>query len=185
MKNVIISRQGQSSENYERFLEIVKRKNIKVLVVKSGDKVFIEKDIYFDILFPEKEQIEENILNNNSIVAKLVYKDFSMLFTGDIEEIAEKALLNQYEKNLEKLNATILKVPHHGSKTSSTQEFLNVVKPRVALIGVGKNNTFGHPNDETLERFKANKCEIFRTDLEGEITVRVNRKGMIWFKKMV
>lgn len=150
VKNVIISRQGQSSENYERFLEIVKRRNIKVLVVNSGDKVFIENDIFFDILFPEKEQIEENILNNNSIVAKLVYNDFSMLFTGDIEEVAENKILEKYKN----LKSTILKVAHHGSKTSSIEEFLEAVKPKYALIGVGKNNTFGHPNDGVLERLE-------------------------------
>ena len=153
VKNVIISRQGQSSENYERFLEIVKQKNIKTLVVKSGDKVFIEKDFYFDILFPEKEQIEENILNNNSIVAKLVYKDFSMLFTGDIEKVAENQILEKY-KNYNILKSTILKVAHHGSKTSTIEGFLEAVKPKYAIIGVGKNNTFGHPNDVVLERLE-------------------------------
>lgn len=101
-----------------------------------------------------KDLISENAINNNSLVAKLVYKDFSVLFTGDIEEIAEKAILEKYARHLEELKATVLKVPHHGSKTSSTQDFLNAVKPKVALIGVGKNNTFGHPNDAVLERLK-------------------------------
>lgn len=77
-----------------------------------------------------------------------------MLFTGDIEEIAEKEILNKYKNNLKLLNATILKVPHHGSKTSSTQDFLEAVNSNFALIGVGINNTFGHPNDEVIERLK-------------------------------
>ena len=75
-----------------------------------------------------------------------------MLFTGDIEEIAEKQILNEYRNDLNILNSTVLKVGHHGSKTSSTQEFINVVKPKIALIGVGENNKFGHPNDEVIKR---------------------------------
>lgn len=85
------------------------------------------------------------------MVAKLNYKAVSILLTGDIEEIAEKQILEEY-KNSNILKSTILKVGHHGSKTSSTQQLLEMVKPKVALIGVGENNTFGHPNNEVLER---------------------------------
>lgn len=73
-----------------------------------------------------------------------------MLFTGDIEKIAERKVLQKYS-NTNKLNSTILKVAHHGSKTSSTEEFLNAVRPKIALIGVGEKNTFGHPNYDVLE----------------------------------
>lgn len=113
VKTVIISRQGEISENYKKFLEIVKQKNIKVLVVKAGDRIKIDEEVYFDILFPAEEQIQENILNNNSIVAKLGYKRFSMLFTGDIEQIAEKEILKKYRDYSNILNSTVLKVGHH------------------------------------------------------------------------
>ena len=82
------------------------------------------------------------------------YRNFSMLFTGDIEEIAEKQILNQYKNNLKILNSTILKVSHHGSKTSSTQNFVNAVMPKIVLIGVGENNKFGHPNEEVIRRLE-------------------------------
>ena len=78
-----------------------------------------------------------------------------MLFTGDIEEIAEKKILNLYKDNADKLNTTVLKVAHHGSKSSSTEEFLKVVNSKVAIIGVGENNMFGHPNNEVLERLQS------------------------------
>lgn len=97
--------------------------------------------------------ISENVLNNNSLVCKLNYQNFSLLFTGDIEEIAEKAILKKY-KNTNILKSTILKIAHHGSKSSSTQEFLNEVNPKIALIGVGAKNTFGHPNIEVLEKLE-------------------------------
>jgi len=80
---------------------------------RSGDELLIEKYIKIQILWPKKEQITENILNNNSIVAKLVYEDFSMLFTGDIEEIAEKQILSEYKNNIQNLKSTILKIAHH------------------------------------------------------------------------
>lgn len=81
-----------------------------------------------------------------------------MLLTGDIEEIAERKILEEYKNNLTILNSTFLKVGHHGSSTSSIQEFLNNVKPKIALIGVGKNNTFGHPNEGVIERLKNLRC---------------------------
>ena len=110
------------------------------------------------ILWPKQEQIQENVLNNNSIVAKLVYNNFSMLFTGDIEEIAEKQILEEY-KNNNILKSNILKVAHHGSKSSSIQQILQEIKPKIAIIGVGANNTFGHPNENVLERLRNLRCK--------------------------
>ena len=77
-----------------------------------------------------------------------------MLFTGDIEEVAEDAIIKCYQDNLRILNSTILKVAHHGSKTSSSKKFLNVVSPKIALIGVGKDNKFGHPNSDVIDSLK-------------------------------
>ena len=77
-----------------------------------------------------------------------------MLFTGDIEEIAENLMLQEYKNNFNILNSTVLKVAHHGSKTSSSQEFIEAVKPRIALIGVGENNKFDHPDDGVLGRLQ-------------------------------
>ena len=151
---IFISKQEEKSENYETFLELVKQKNLKVLEVKAGDKIKIE-DVIFHILWPNEKQIEENRLNNNAIVMKLQYKSFSMLFTGDIEEVAEKKILSLYRDNLDSLKATVLKVAHHGSKSSSTEEFLKAVDSKVAIIGVGENNMFGHPNNAVLERLQA------------------------------
>ncbi len=154
VQNVIIGKQFESCENYMEFIKIAKQRNIKVHVVEAGKRVNMEKDIYFDILWPSSNNmINENILNNNSLVCKIVYRNFSILFTGDIEEIAERAILEKYQ-NTNVLKSTILKVAHHGSKSSSVKEFLNAVKPRIALIGVGKKNNFGHPNLKVLKRLE-------------------------------
>ncbi len=154
VKNIIISKQGEMSNNFKTLLEIIKFKKINIIIVKAGDKVQIDKDCYIDILFPTNEMILENTLNNNSIVAKFEFKNCSMLFTGDIEKIAENKIVELY-KNSSNLKSTILKVAHHGSKTSSTEEFLKQVSPKICLIGVGENNKFGHPNGQTLENLKS------------------------------
>ena len=168
VEKVIVSKQLEISENYEKFISIVKENGIKVVVVEQGCKLNIEKNLYFDILWPSNLKfISENVLNNNSIVCKMHYKDFSMFFTGDIEEIAEKQILQEYKNDLNILNSTILKVAHHGSKTSSIQEFLEVVKPEIALIGVGKNNIFGHPNDEVVKRFENMRNKGIQNRFDG------------------
>ena len=115
------------------------------------------------------------MLNNNSLVCKLEYKNFSIMLTGDIEEIAEKAILAKYKRNVKILKSNILKVAHHGSKSSSTEDFIKAVMPEIALIGVGKDNSFGHPSDGTIERLNKIKCKILRTDENGEIELFVNK----------
>lgn len=114
VKNVIISKQFEQSENYEKFKKVTKNKKISVNEVKKGDIIKIEKDLKLRILFPTEDIITENILNNNAMVARLEYKSFKMLFTGDIEKKAEEKILNLYEKT-NYLKADILKVAHHRS----------------------------------------------------------------------
>lgn len=158
VKKVFIASQGEDSLNYRKFVEIVNKRNIKVQKIKIGERIKLENDLYINVLWPADDKlITQNTLNNNSIVMKLEYKDFSCLFTGDIEKIAEQELLKTLDKN--ELKSTILKVAHHGSKTSTTQQFLEAVKPKIVLIGVGENNKFGHPNKEVLERLELLRFE--------------------------
>lgn len=154
VKNIIISKQGEVSSNFKHLLEIIRNKNVNIIVAKAGTSIKIDKECYFYILFPEDNLISENVLNNNSIVAKFYYRNnFSILFTGDIEKIAENRLIELY-KNTSILKSNILKVAHHGSKTSSTEELLKLIKPQIALIGVGENNKFGHPSDITIQNLE-------------------------------
>lgn len=136
VEKVLISKQIEKSSEYEKIMEVIKTKNVKVCLLKSGDNLRLEKDVHLEVLYPEEELVFSD-LNNNSIVAKLEYKNFSMLFTGDIEEKAEENLINKY-KDTNKLNVTVLKVAHHGSKTSSKESIINEIKPTIALIGVRK-----------------------------------------------
>lgn len=177
VENVIFARQEENSNNYQEFIELVKEKNIKLIMVEKGSRIRIENEIYFDILWPQKKQMKENPFNNNSIVAKLVYHEFSILFTGDIEEKAEKEILQEINPSC--LETTVLKVAHHGSKTSTTTDILKEIKPKIAFIGVGKNNNFGHPNNQIIEKLQDYGVKIYRTDENGEIIITVNKKGKI------
>lgn len=150
VKNVCVSKKGQESENYEFFLEIVKNRKLNVIYVQPGDILTIDKFTKLEILWTGSNEITDNIINNYSITCKLIYNNVKVLFTGDIEALAEKKIANIY--NLQQLNCDILKVAHHGSKTSSIDEILNKIKPKIALIGVGVNNNFGHPNKDVINR---------------------------------
>lgn len=187
VKNIIIGKQYEEYENYKEFIKIAKDKKINIRVVEAGEKITIEKNLYIDVLWPinREKMVIQNAINNNSLVFKLRYVNFSMLFTGDIEEIAEKEILDNYKENTELLKSTILKVAHHGSKTSSTKEFINIVKPKYAVIGVGKDNKFGHPSNVTIENLKTINTEIYRTDEMGEISINVNIKGNINIEEFI
>ena len=177
VKNLIISIQPENSEFYEEITNICIQKNTNIMYVKKGNKFKIA-NLDIEILHPNNNFIAENTLNNNALVCKINYYNFKMLFTGDIEKIAENQLLD------EELSADLLKVGHHGSKTSTTQEFLNKVNPQIALIGVGENNKFGHPNDGVIKRLQDKGIKIFRTDLNGEINININKNGKVNTKTM-
>ena len=151
---VIIGKQFETSENYEKMIKIANEKKVEIIQVEKGKEIIVD-NIKFNIIWPDKENIiKENNLNNNSLVMKMIYKNFSMLFTGDIEEIAERKIIDTYKDNSDILKSEVLKVAHHGSKTSSINEFLNLVKPKIALIGVGENNKFGHPSGSIISNLK-------------------------------
>ena len=117
------------------------------------------------------------VLNNNSIVCKMNFKKRSIHFTGDIEKIAEEKIIEIFHGK--KIKCDILKIAHHGSKSSSIQEFLKVASPKIALIGVGINNKFGHPDSEVINRLKKENVKIYRTDINGEVETKIYRNGII------
>ena len=153
VENIVLGIQYEAYENLQEILKIAEKNKINIISVKATDVLKIDKYTYFEILWPTFENmISENSINNNSIVTRLNYGNFSMLFTGDIEQIAEEELLQYYKAP--ELNATVLKVAHHGSKSSSILEILELIRPKIALIGVGKNNLYGHPSYDVIKRIE-------------------------------
>ena len=154
VENIVLGLQYEDYENLKNVLKIAEENKINIISVKANDVLKIDKYTNFEILWPSSENmVSENSINNNSIVVKLNYYEFSMLFTGDIEAKAEEELIALYE-NTYLLSSTALKVAHHGSKSSSIGGILNLVQPKIALIGVGSNNLYGHPNNDVLNRLE-------------------------------
>lgn len=148
---------------------------INLIKAKSGTTINDTKvSLYF--YGPIKDYLNEN---NNSLVFKLTTNDFSVLYTGDIETLAENDLVDKYQNEL---NANYLKVSHHGSKTSSTFSFIESINPNHAIISVGRNNSYGFPSTETLETFNNLNINILRTDLLGTIVVKKDNQ-IIEYKK--
>lgn len=180
VKNVIISKQSETSENFKQIMKIIRKKRINLIIVQKGTKIKIDNFTTVDILSPQSENIADN-MNDNSIVAKFEAYNFSILFTGDASEKIEKELI----KEKINLKSDILKVSHHGSKTGTSEEFLKSVKPKIALIGVGENNKFGHPTEDVIKRLTENKVKIYRTDRNGEISIKIKKNKNIKIKKHI
>lgn len=141
--------------------------NVCFTFLKKDNSIDIDKNTSFKILWPLDNMDYEENLNNKSMVGLLNHKGIKILFTGDIEEPVEEQLLSSLGK------IDILKVAHHGSNTSSTEKFIGKVEPEVALISVGKNNSYGHPSREVINRFK-NPDKIYRTDKNGLIKITID-----------
>ena len=180
VKNVIISKQSEASENFKQIMKIIRKKRINLIIVQKGSKIKIDNFTTVNIISPQSENIADN-MNDNSIVAKLEAYNFSILFTGDASEKIEKELI----KEKINLKSDILKVSHHGSRTGTSEEFLKSVKPKIALIGVGENNKFGHPTEDVIKRLTENKVKIYRTDTDGEISIKIKKNKNIKIKKHI
>lgn len=156
---------------YKNMLSSLESKNIKIEYKKSGD-TYILGDLEFTVLSPIKEYKDTN---NSSLVIRLDYFDTSFLFTADAENETEQDLIDNY-KDL--LNTDVLKVSHHGSNNSSSNEFLQYVNPRYAVISVGEN-TVNLPSKACIERLEDNNIQILRTDLQGTVTINAQKDGEI------
>ena len=157
---VLCPTKAYESEAFEDFSEIAKE-NGGIQVPKVG-KRYLLGDAEVQILGVNSVENDEN---NSSIILKIAYGDTSFLFTGDAERDAEKVLIDLGKD----LSSTVLKVGHHGSNTSTSYGFIRKVMPEYAVISVGDDNSYGHPDDETLETLANAEATVFRTDLQGDI----------------
>jgi competence protein ComEC len=164
---VIDSCLAEPKADYQEFLRLIEEKKISHLCAQSGQTIKLDDDATLDILFPFASLEGISLLNTNdgSIVAKLIYGQNEILLTGDAEKKTEIQLINAQAD----LGASILQVGHHGSKSSTSAEFLQAVHPEMAIIQVGKNNRYGHPTQEVLDRLTAVGAKIFRTDSDGDV----------------
>lgn len=153
-----------NTKTYEDVLQAIQSKNQKISSFSKGDK-FTIGDVNLEVM--TDSILDKNNLNLSSNIIRMEFNGTSFLFTGDAE--------TKNEKTIEWPQTDILKVGHHGSTTSTSQSFLNQIKPKYAIISVGKDNDYGHPNEKILERLENMKTEIFRTDECGSIEIIVTR----------
>jgi len=179
VKEIWSNGEVENSLGYKRLLEIIKEKNIKMEDFNGIRRNRVINGIEFKILYPEagfKEKSEKwRKGDNSSLVLKTVFGSKSFLFTGDIKEKGESDLV---KTSGNRLKSTVLIVPHHGSKSSSTDMFVDKVDPEIAIIPVGWKNRYKFPHPEVLERYKTRKCRILRTDENGAVMMSTNGKSL-------
>jgi competence protein ComEC len=169
VKQVLESGVSYNSSIYQEWLRLVEDKGIEYNIARAGQEIDLGGGITMKILNPPPEFFQGTScdVDNNGVVLKLTWHKVSFLFTADIREEAEFELIGQRAN----LKSTVLKVAHHGSETSTTQQFLAAVDPEAAVISVGADNPFGHPNPEVVERLidRLNEDSVYRTDEDGTI----------------
>lgn len=159
----IAPKASANTKAFEWMLKNLKKKGLKITTAKAGLKLNLDKDINCEILAPNKDNYEDT--NDYSAVLKITYGNNKFLFTGDAEALSEKETLSAGSD----VSADVLKFGHHGSKTSSSKEFLNKVNPKIGIISCAKGNKYGHPHKQTLDKIKAMNMKIYRTDIDGTI----------------
>jgi competence protein ComEC len=158
-----------SSSSYQQWLELVDEKGIKHDIARAGQEIDLGDGVKIEMLNPPEMHFAgtSSDVDNNGVVLRLSWGEISFLLTADIRQEAELELITQRAN----LRSTVLKVAHHGSKTSTSPQFLAAVDPEMAVISVGADNPFGHPNTEVVERLKGNLGEdkIYLTSENGTI----------------
>ena len=164
-----------STELYKNFKETLQKSSVRVLTAVSGLTLHFNSPLSLKILSPPSPSPFKDI-DNNSCVIKINYGATSLLFTGDIFFEAEQWLCENIKKELK---SDFLKVAHHGSKTSSSQAFLKMVNPKIAVISCGLKNKFHFPHETALRRLEKWCSHLYRTDLQGNIEMTVKNQRMI------
>ena len=164
---IYMPRASTNTRTFENLLQAISDKGLSINTAKAGKVLYEREDLKIEFLAPVSDSYKD--LNNYSAVVRLQYGNNVFLFTGDAEALVEGEILNVYSKN--SLKADVLKVGHHGSNTASSEAFLSAVKPKYAVIEVGEGNSYHHPHDEAINHLNAVGAEIFRTDLNGNITI--------------
>ena len=165
IKNLVMPDINMKDDTYNELIEKAKLKKINVLYIKKGDTLSLGKT-KIKCIYPETTTTASD-KNDYCTVLSVKNKTSKILLTGDISKEIEEKIKDDIEENY-----TVLKVAHHGSNYSSSEKFLKKVNPKYSIISVGKNNSYGHPGNETMERLRKQGGVIYRTDEKGGITIR-------------
>jgi len=155
------------SKGFDIYIKKLEEEKAKRIFAKKGMRVNLDKGLYLDILLPVINK-KGMSAHDEMVVARLVYGNNSFLLTGDMEDNLESFLLSFGGS----IKSDVLKIGHHGSKTSTSEKFLGLVNPELAIISAGKNNKYGHPHQEVTERLSVFEIPILRTDEKGTIVLK-------------
>jgi competence protein ComEC len=170
----LVARSPVNDPEFAKFSQTLTATSTHVANVQAGDLIRFG-GVEIEVLWPATTaEANEPSRNNDSVVLRVSFGKHSMLLTGDIEKSAERALVTQGRE----LRADIVKVPHHGSRSSSTALFVSATKAKFAIVSVGRNSMFGHPHREVVERWQANGTQVLTTGECGTITVTTNGKDL-------
>ncbi len=173
VKKIYMPKAPHTSVTFEHLLQTISEKGLQIQTAKAGKIIFDYGDLEAIFLAPNSDEYTD--LNNYSAVVMLTYKDMRFLFMGDAESESEKEILSAGFD----VDADVLKVGHHGSSSSTTQDFLKEVSPSIAVISVGINNSYGHPDDDVLERLNKAHINVHRTDESGTIVITCDGTDII------
>lgn len=174
VRAAIFGRAPVKNAEFARLDAILAKRGIESVTVARGD-VLTFGAAKIEILYPLRDDSPEAVSNNdNSLVLRVIYGDRKILLTGDIERNAEKDLMNAPEF----LSADVIKVAHHGSRTSSTAEFVGAVRAKLAVVPVGKDSPFGHPHEEVVERWKNAGAQVLTTGENGTVSVSTDGRDL-------
>lgn len=176
VKNFYAPKVTNNSKSFEKMIDALIDKDLKINVIKAEiNSITLGNDVNISFFAPLSLDYGDD-LNNYSAVFKITYGDTSFLFTGDCEQINEEELLKEGFD----LNSDVLKVAHHGSTTSSSNDFIKAVSPDFAVISVGKKNDYHHPAEKTLATLTQNNAKILRTDKCGTIIFKSDGKNIFY-----
>ncbi len=168
VENILWTGIVRENNEWEEWDKLIKEEGAEIKIAEAGQKIILSKS-FIEVLHPFEnlEGQEFKGCNDTSVVAHLFFGNISFLFTGDIGKGVEAKLVKQDVD----LDSDILKVCHHGSKTSSSLKFLEAVSPKIAIIQVGKDNQYGHPHPDVLARLKEFGIQVLRTDINGDVKI--------------
>ena len=173
-EKVIMSDYEKDTRTYQELVDVIHDKNMKITYPVVGEQYALG-EAEFTIIAPNSNSYGGNA-NDYSVAILLEYGKNRFLFTGDAEEASEAEMLT----NGIDISADVYKVAHHGSRSASTQEFLNAVHPKYAVISCGEGNSYGHPHAEVLNRLRSMGVEVFRTDEQGSIIASSDGENITW-----
>lgn len=166
VKSFYMPKVNHTTKTFENMVNAVSKEGIKIQPIKEGMTFDLGQGAKMDVYSPMHESYEE--FNDYSPIIKLTFGNNKLIFTGDAEADVEKDVLAKYATDL---RADILKFGHHGSSTSSSDEFIKAVSPKYGIISCGADNKYGHPHTETLDKIKKYNIQAYRTDTQGQITL--------------